>query len=171
MKNLETEAIEQILSIIPNHPAMRIMHISEGGEQFCDALKDFTEQREYEYQLNITNDIFYYKIKELYSDNEWCNIKQMDYKQRKYVNMAKQYDFVFVTASISNGVEEDFAKKIHSHIKNAGNLIMFLPKDDIESKYKWFRYLEESLFVAINSIDIFENYEIVIAKKMHGWGN
>lgn len=171
MKNLEIEAIEQLLSIIQNHPAMRIMHISDGGEQFCNTLKDFTEQREYEYQLNITNDTFYHKIKELYSDNEWCNVQPMKYEQRRYANMAKQYDFVFVSASIPNGIEEDFAKKIHTHIKNAGNIILFLSKDDIESKYKWFRYLEEALFVAINSIDMFENYEIIIAKKMHGWGN
>ncbi len=30
--------------------------------------------------------------------------------------------------------------------------------------------LEECYFVAINHIDIFDDYDVVTAKKMHGWG-
>jgi len=35
---------------------------------------------------------------------------------------------------------------------------------------RWQQVLEENYFVATNTIDMFEEYEILISKKMHGWG-
>jgi hypothetical protein len=171
MKILEKESIQQLLSIIPPHPATAILHISDSGEQFSKALSDFVQDREYEYQLNITDKDFYSQIKKLSIENNLCKVKLMNYNQRRYVTMSKMYDFVFVTASIPKEFELDFIKKIHIHMKNGANIIIFLPKNDIKSKYRWFEHLDNALFVAMNSIDIFENYEIIIAKKMHGWGN
>jgi len=170
MKKLESKAIEQLLSIIPNHPATRILHISSGGEEFCKALDEFTREREFEYQLNVVDEDFYLRAKELFEDSPNFVVKKMDYNQRRYTTMAKLYDFVFVTATVPTQIEEEFVKKVHSLIKNGGNIILFLPKDDKASKYRWFQTLEENFYVATNSIDIFDNYEIVIAKKMHGWG-
>jgi len=171
MKNLEPKAIEQLLSIIPNHPATAILHISDGGDEFCDKLKDFTAQNDYEYRLNITDRDFFEKKKIEYESYNWCKVNLMRYEQRRYVTMAKMYDFVFVTANVPESNQEEFVKRINSHMKNGANIILFLPKGDIKSKYKWYEYLDEALFVATNSIDIFKNYEIVISKKMHGWGN
>ena len=54
-------------------------------------------------------------------------------------------------------------------MKNAGVVAILIPKNEplldvIDKK------LEESFFVAINHIDIFDDYDVVTAKKMHGWG-
>ena len=170
MKNLEPKRIEQLLSIIPQHPATRIMHISQSGVQLSDALANFAIDREYEFLLNITNDIFYEEIKDRYSDNNECRVKKLNLNQRRYVSMAKMYDYIFVTASISDNIQEQFSKTIHGHIKNAGNIIIFLPKNDLRVLDSWQQILEENYFVATNTIDIFENYEVLISKKMHGWG-
>jgi hypothetical protein len=170
MRSLEKKSIEQIISIIPNHPATRILHISDGGEELSLELKEFAKRRDFEYLLNITNDIFYHKVKDRYSDGANCIVHKMRFEQRRYVNMAKQFDFLFVTAKIPNDFREEFLKRVHSHIKNAGNIILFLPKEDLEIKEQYLKSLEDTLFVAINSIDMFKNYEIIVAKKMHGWG-
>ncbi len=170
MKSLEKKAIEQLLSIVPNYPATRLLEINDGGEELSLELKRFAKEREFEYLLNIVDDEFYNRAKEIYSDGNFCIVHKMKFEQRRYVNMAKQFDFAFITASIPLEIREEFLKKVHSHIKNSGNIILFLPKDDLKLKELWWQSLEDTLFVAINNIDMFKNYEIIIAKKMHGWG-
>ncbi len=170
MKSLEKKAIEQLLSIVPNYPATRLLEINDGGEELSLELKRFAKEREFEYLLNIVDDEFYNRAKEIYSDGNFCIVHKMKFEQRQYVNMAKQFDFAFITASIPLEIREEFLKKVHSHIKNSGNIILFLPKDDLKLKELWWQSLEDTLFVAINNIDMFKNYEIIIAKKMHGWG-
>jgi hypothetical protein len=170
MKNLEPKRVEQLLSIIPQHPAMRIMQISQSGLQLSDALASFATDRDYEFLLNVTNDIFYEEIKDRYSDNQECKIKKLKLQQRRYVSMAKMYDFVFVTASIPNKMQEQFTKTVYTHIKNGGNIIIFLPKNNLRVLDSWRQTLEENYFVASNTIDIFDEYEVLISKKMHGWG-
>ena len=170
MKNLEPKRVEQLLSIIPQHPATRIMQISQGGLQLSDALSSFVRDRDYEFLLNITNDIFYEKIKDRYIDNKECKVKKLKLQQRRYVSMAKMYDYIFVTASIPDEMLEQFAKTVHGHIKNAGNIIIFLPKNNLRILDNWRQTLEDNYFVASNTVDIFEEYEVLISKKMHGWG-
>jgi len=170
MKSLEKKAIEQLISIIPNHPATRLLHISDSGEELSLELKKLAKIKDYEYLLNISNENFYEKVKDVYSDGSSCIVHKMKFEQRRYVNMAKQFDFLFVTATVPREIINEFLKKSHTHIKNAGNIIIFLPKNNLELKDIWWQSLEDNLFVAINNIDMFSNYEIIIAKKMHGWG-
>jgi hypothetical protein len=170
MKNLETKSIKQLLEIIPDHPGLRLSQFSDGGELFSDALSALCLEREYEYQLNILNEEFYPKAVERYGNNELSSVKKIKWEQRRYGSPAKQYDFLFITAEIPKEHRKFFAKTIHSHIKSAGHLILFLEKNNQKNIEEWYSFLEEYLFVAMNTIDLFENYEIFIAKKMHGWG-
>jgi len=170
MKNLELKKIEQLLSIIPKHPAIRIMHISQSGTELSDALASFIKEKEYELLLNITNDVFYEEIKDRYSDNSSTSVKKIKFGQRRYVSMAKIYDYVFITADVPSNMQEQFVKNIYGHIKNAGNIIIFLEKNNLQLLDSWRQLLEENYFVATNTIDLFDDYEIVISKKMHGWG-
>jgi hypothetical protein len=83
----------------------------------------------------------------------------------------KIYEYVFVTAKIEKEIRSDFVKRVHSIIKNSGNIIIFLPKGSYEERYSWIELLEDHYYVASNTIDdLFENYDVLISKKMHGWG-
>jgi hypothetical protein len=170
MKNLETKSIEQLLEIIPDHPGLRISQFSDGGEKFSNALSELCLSREHEYQLNILNKDFYEKALRLYGDRPLSSVKRIKWEQRRYASPAKQYDFLFVTATVPPNHRKLFAQSIYSHIKSAGHLILFLEKNNQENIDEWYSFLEEYLFVAMNTIELFENYEIFIAKKMHGWG-
>jgi phospholipid N-methyltransferase len=170
MKNLESKQIEQLLSIIPNHPALRIMHISQSGTELSDALLALVKQQEYELLLNIIDEDFYEESLNRYRDTDLCSVKKMKFEQRAYVSKAKMYDYIFVTANIPLELQEQFAKTVHGHIKNAGNIILFLEKDNLKVLDSWRQILEENYYVATNTIDLFKEYEIVISKKMHGWG-
>ena len=170
MKNLESKKIEQLLSIIPDHPALRVMQIAESKTDLSHALSALAEEREYEFLLNLTESESYEEIKESYQESDASTVKLMKFDQRRYVTMAKMYDYVFVTATVPEELQEQFAKTIHEHIKNAGNIILFLEKNSLKVLDGWQRTLEENYFVATNTIDLFEEYEILISKKMHGWG-
>ena len=170
MKKLEQKSVYQLLAIIPNHPATRIMHFSDGGKPFCYAIKSFCKERTYEYQLNISNENFLNEIKEEYSVKGLSSTKLIQWDQRRYASMARLYDFLFITVDVPQEYREPFIKNVFHHIKSAGNIILFLPKNDRQIVQEWWEILEENLFVAMNTIDMFENYEILIAKKMHGWG-
>lgn len=88
------------------------------------------------------------------------------------MTQGKQYDFMFVSANIDLSSRDDFLKKAHGIILNAGNIIIFVEKNNYDERYKWVELLEETYFVATNTIDdLFENYDIIISKKMHGWGD
>ncbi|MCH9741268.1 MAG: hypothetical protein K0U38_10605 [Epsilonproteobacteria bacterium] len=170
MKHLEKESIDQLLSIIPEHPATRVMQISDGSEVLSSHLKELCLEQQYEYLLSTADENAYEIKKQEFSDIPLCNTKKINLKQRTYAPMAKLYDFLFVTATIPSEMQHEFTKKAHIHIKSAGNLILFLSKGDRKEYDDWYRYLEEQLFVAISTIDIFENYDVLVAKKMHGWG-
>ena len=170
MKKLEIKSIRQLLEIIPNHPGLRMSQFSDGGESFSNALSSLCLVREYEYQLNVLDEVFFTKAKELYGNNNLSIVKRIKWDQRRYSSLAKQYDILFVTAMIPDNYRKLFAKNIYSHIKSDGYLVLFLEKHNQKNSEEWYIFLEEHLFVAISTLDIFENYEILIAKKMHGWG-
>ena len=84
----------------------------------------------------------------------------------------KQYDFLFVTSTVPEANRDDFLKRTRKIILNAGNIVVFVPKNDYTQRYNWIEHLEENYYVATNTIhDLFENYDIIISKKMHGWGD
>jgi len=170
MKKLETQSITQLLEIIPNHPGLRVSQFSDGGEEFSTILSNLCLEREHEYQLNVLDEAFLIKAKELYGNHRLSTVKPIKWNQRRYSSLAKQYDVLFVTATVPEEYRKIFAKSIHSHIKSAGHLVLFLEKNNQKNSDEWWSFLEEHLFVAISRLDIFENYEILIAKKMHGWG-
>jgi hypothetical protein len=62
-------------------------------------------------------------------------------------------------------------KKAHSIIKNDGLILIFLPKKVHIECDVWMQMLETHYYVASSLIDdLFENYSLIISKKMHGWG-
>lgn len=171
MKKLKSNEIEQLLEIISEHPRLRIAHFSDGGEDFIEALNKRSIEQGYEYQLHILDETLYQKAKEDYIINDISLIRRIKWKQRRYASPALQYDLLFVTATVPEDYRETFVKNIYSHIKSAGEIILFLENNNQKHHDEWIMFFEEYLFTAINiEKDFFENYDIFIARKMHGWG-
>ena len=171
MKNIEQNKLEKLLEIIPSHPALRIAHFSEGSHILTKTLSDFCKKNNYEYQLNCTKDVCYDKAMTKYANQTHIKIIKFNLNRPSYMMQGKMYDYLFVTTSIEEEMRSDFLKRAHSIIKNAGNILIFLPKGSYEERYNWIALLEEHYYVASNTIDdLFENYDVLISKKMHGWG-
>ena len=172
MKNLEKNQLDILLNIIGSNPSQRIVHFSDGGTQLIDALEDYCLPKEYQYQVNCTNDDFYTNMTEKYESSQCIKVKKVPLQRKSYMMQGKQYDYLFVSNSVNSEDRNEFLKKVHKIILNSGNIILFIEKDNLKDRYEWTQLLEDNYFVATNTIgDMFEYYDIVISKKMHGWGS
>ncbi len=170
MKNLEKEKLKTLLSIIKENPSLDIAHFTDQENLLVELLNEYTTQKNYGYQLNLLNSSIEEPMRQKYKSSS-TSIRVFHLQRKSYLIQAKQYDFVFVTANIDLDMESDFLKRIHQIIRNAGQLIIFIKKEDYKLRYRWIELLEEHNYVATNTIDnLCNNYDIVITKKMHGWG-
>ncbi|MBU1668269.1 hypothetical protein KKC13_07595 [bacterium] len=170
MKNLEPNAIEQLLTIIPDHPANSLMEFSDGDEAFSTAIKNVCKERAYKYQLNFVDEELYKKSQPLFAEEGLCSVKLIKWGQRRYASMALQYYVVFVSATVPDEKKEEFLSNVLHHIKTSGHIVLLLPKNDRKIVDDWWVLLEEKLFVSISTLDVSDNCEILIARRMHGWG-
>jgi hypothetical protein len=168
MKNLETEAIPQLLSIIPDHPATAIIQFSQKADDVAHAIKNLALEKKYEFVLNITEPNFLEESKSL-AQTGVCTVKSIKWEQRRYASVGTLYYNVFVTSFVPNEQKENFLHNVLHHIKTAGHIIIFLPKDDRDTLDEWWALLEELGLMAISTLDISSNYTILVGKKMHGW--
>jgi len=168
MKNLETEAIPQLLSIIPDHPATAIMQFSQKADDVSFAIKELAIEKEYEFVLNITEPDFLEESKVL-AQAGVCMVKAIKWEQRRYASVGTLYYNVFVTSFVPKEQKESFLNNVLHHIKTAGHIIFFLEKNDRDTLDEWWEMLEERGLMAISTLDISNEYEILIGKKMHGW--
>jgi len=171
MEKIEKTKLEQLLQIIPDHPMIRIAHFADSGMEMTEVLSAFCQQKEYEYQINCTDPSFYEKIAKAYAHSGNIKVVKFMLERPRYMMQGKLYDFLFVTSSIEETIREAFIIRCHPIIKNGGNIIIFLPKNVYNERYEWIRLLEEYNYVASSTIDdMFEHYDVLISKKMHGWG-
>jgi len=171
MKNIEQDKLETLLQIIAPAPALRIAHFCESGEKMVEILGDFCSQKEYEYQINCTESSFFEILEDKYKDHTYIHPLKFSLERPRYMIQGKLYEYLFVTSAIEKESRSDFLKKAHGIIKNAGLILIFIPKRDTDQRYNWIASLEEHYYVASSIIDdLFEHYDVIISKKMHGWG-
>jgi len=172
LKILTTKIIDNLLQIIPNHPAIRVMQVADINQNISnediliEKIFKFIQQRDYEFQLNLINENNIYKDK--YNIPQISSVRFLDLNRNSFMLQAKLYDFIYISADIEN--IGDFSKKIYKVIKGSGIIIIFIDKSKNNILQKWIEELENNFFVAINTIDISDDFEILSAKKMHGWG-
>jgi len=172
MKNLEKDKLETLLQIIGTNPSLQIAHFTQGEDTLTEALHDYCQKEEYFYQLNCTDHDSFETLLEKYKEDTKTHVRELPLERNSYMIQAKQYDFVFVTSLVEETSRDEFLKRIHKIILNAGNLIMFIAKENRSERYQWIALLEENNYVATSTIDdLFEHYDIIISKKMHGWGS
>ena len=170
MNQLEEGRVEQLLGIINLYPAIRVMHFTDGDDLLSQKIYELCREHEYEYQLNTMDEISYENLRRVYGDMPYVKVKQINPKQPRYATQAKLYDYLFVNSKISDESRGEFVQRCYGAIKNAGLIVIFISKDDLQEYYIWSDLLTDNNFVAINKLDTFSHYDIVIAKKMHGWG-
>ncbi len=149
-----------LFDIIPPYPGLNIAIIEDSQDKLVEQLGAFCKKAEASLHVKVLRD------SQSQSDKH-IKIKKFSFEQSKYNNFSILYDFLFLCVDISEREDiEVVFKKIYRVMKNAGNILVFVKKEQIQ---RYFEILEKTNYVAINSIDLNENTEVVTAKKMHGW--
>jgi hypothetical protein len=152
--------LELLFDIIPPHPGLNIALIEENQDEIVQKLHTFAGEIEAVVHVKALGEREEQK-------EEFLRVKSFSFEQSKYNNFSIIYDFLFLCVDVSGRDDIELVfKKIYRVLKNAGNLLVFVKKDD---KQRYMELLEEINYVALNSIDLNEETEVITAKKMHGW--
>ena len=172
MKILEQDKIEQLLQIIQNKPAQRIVHFSDGNMELSDALLTLTKNYESEYHLNCVDENFYRNSLIKYETSPHIGVTNFNLKRPRYMIQAIEYDYLIASLNWKIYDKKEFLKKSHPIIKTGGNILIFIEKESYKVQDEWMAILEELYYVSTSIIDdIFDNYDVIVSKRMHGWGN
>ncbi len=172
MKNLEKDQLEDLLEIIGANPSQQIIHFSDSGEMFTKILSEYCQKRDYLYQINCTDKLFYEQATELHKDENNTKVMNFNLARPSYMIQAREYNFLFLTAEIEEEIRDAFLKKAYKIIRGAGSIVIFIEKKGYSQRDSWVASLEENLYVSTSIIDdMFEHYDVIISRKMHGWGD
>ena len=172
MKILEQDKIEQLLQIIQNKPAQRIVHFSDGSEELSDALLELTQNYKSQYHINCVDEIFYKDALIKYEILPHIEVTNFNLKRPRYMIQAIEYDYLIATLDWEKYDKKAFLKKSYPIIKTGGNILIFIEKEGYKMQDEWMDILEELYYVSTSIIDdIFDDYDVIVSKRMHGWGD
>jgi len=89
----------------------------------------------------------------------------------KLSGTAREFEYIILSDIISHCPNRDKIMKImYKALENSANIII-LEKREHNNVDEIKVLLDKSSFVAINHIDLFKEYVIITAKKLHMWGS
>lgn len=158
---------EHLVTVIPNHPAQRIMHFVDKNTPLTGVLASLTHDREYEYLLLCFDAPLTRTLSHQYTSLPHIKVKHVTHDQTRYHTQARMYDYVFVEADIPD--ETIFLRTIYPSMKNAAALFVLSAgkRKEIE---RWRVGLEENFYVAFSTFPLSDAVRVTSARKMHGWG-
>jgi len=156
--------IEKFLSIIPEIRGVRVFCFCNSLQKAMPIIKE-SKKREFELEIATTNEESFESLKKL-QDN-LISIRLVPLDKKRYNNHGHLFDTLFVNIE-EEEIEnlEDFFKKIYRMMKNAGVIVYPVKKEKREKRVKM---LEDLNYVAINDIEMDQNFVVLTARKMHGW--
>lgn len=171
MKPIEQDKLQKLLQIVGPYPSTSVVHFSDNNLELSQTIYAYCHDKAYHYQVNATEKSFYEELQQRFEGKEGIRIIDFSLKRPKYFIQGKTYEYLFVTMELPEEQRDDFLAKAHEIIRNSGNILLFVSHNSNEERYEWEKLLEENYYVATNIIDdLFEHYDVIISKKMHGWG-
>ena len=166
----DLEKLPLLFEVFPDFPSIRVMQITDKEPQVVIKVATFLKEKGYGFDVMATDASFLQVLKEsIQNPSEYLEIRSLDYDSTKYNYHGKNYDSVFVNVDFEKIKDERyFFERIYATMKNAAGLIVLIPKHSpiLEGLVE---RLEGYNFVAVNPIDLLDEYQVVYAKKMHGW--
>ncbi|MGM0519102.1 MAG: hypothetical protein ACQERD_05630 [Campylobacterota bacterium] len=102
------------------------------------------------------------------------NVKYINFENENSARLratAREYEYVVLGDILSYCPNKDkILKLIYKAIENSGNIIILENKNN-NNKEEILELVENTGFQAPNNIELFENYNLITAKKMHHWDN
>jgi hypothetical protein len=172
MKNLESSQVTQLLEILDKKPGQRIVHFSDSSLLLTKHLQEFCQSIDTQYYLYCTDDTWYETAKSQYTDASHMKIVKFNLRRPRYLIQGIEYDYLIATLNFEEENKREFLEKCYPIIRTGGNIILVIPTTNYDERDTWEALLEETYYLSVNIIDnMFKEYDVIVAKRMHGWGN
>ena len=172
MKRLEQDKVEQLLQIIQNKPGQRIVHFSDASSVLTKSLSDLCKQQDSAYHLYCTNDAFYDQCITEYEGEEHIRIVKFNLRRPRYLMQGIEFDYLIASLDFEEEDKAEFLGKCYPIIRTGGNIMIIIPNSSYEERDEWSDILVEQYYVSTSIMDdLFEEYDVIVSKRMHGWGN
>lgn len=169
MENIDYTELYKLLSIIQDTPMLRVGHFTDSDNSLCKILSQFCQENEYQYIINSTKKKSTLSIQTRYADNNFTSVRNFDLDKKSYLQNGLFYEYLFITTTIPDTQKDTFLKKCYRSIKNSGLIIIFT-QEAKSAQQKWHELLEANYYVATSNIELDDKNNVIISKKMHGWG-
>ena len=158
--------ITQFLELINPQPGYKILEVTSHADALSQAVATVLEP------FDGTLDLALYPGEhETFENNAVITSSTVSSYARPFKGAARSYDIVIIRDVLDR---HDFAQKIlalcYRSLANAGNIIVIARSGAMDSDVMK-EELEQCEFRAANGIDIFADADLVMAKKLHMWGN
>jgi len=172
MKNLDPEEVAQLLQVIQKKPAQRIVHFCENASILNESLASLCKEYTNDYYIYCTDPTYFTEATETFATQAQVHTMNFNLRRPRYLMQAIEYDYLISTLDFTDKSKTEFLEKCYPIIRTGGNILLFISKTGYEERDEWWDVLEEQYYVSVNIIDnIFEHYDVISAKRMHGWGN
>jgi len=172
MKNLGQTQVDQLLQIIQSKPGQRIVHFSDGSHMLTKSLSELCKQHDSAYHLYCTKDTFYNKCITKYEGEDHIRIVKFNLRRPRYLMQGIEFDYLIATLDFKAEDKAEFLGKCYPIIRTGGNIMIIIPNSSYRERDEWRDILVEQYYVSTNIMDdIFEDYDVIVSKRMHGWGN
>jgi len=171
MKNIEQDKVDQLLQIIQDKPAQRIVHFSDDSHIISKKLSELCKRYQSDYYLNCCKDTCYNEAVMQYDNQSHIHITNFNLMRPRYKIQGIEYDYLIATLDFTKEDKNTFLAKCYPVIRTGGNIIIVIPNSSYKERDEWSELLEEQYYVSTNIIDdLFDKYDVIVSKRMHGWG-
>lgn len=172
MKTLDPKQVTELLEIIQSKPGQRIVHFSHTENELTPILHQVSQENDSSYYLYCTEKTFYDRSKEAYKDASHIRVVNFNTARPRYLIQGIEYDYLIATLDFREEDKATFLEKCYPIIRTGGNIIFLVPNTNTQMRDAWQRVLEEQYYVSVNIIDnIFDDFDVIVARRMHGWGD
>ncbi len=146
---ITTKEIELFEALFQKSPNSVLLHINNGLDDIQKLLENFVHKIDGKLIVK--------------------NLHEINFERFRLT--AREYEYVIVSNCLEDIEDSDkFIKEVYHSLENSANIIM-IEKNTNDNLLKMLYLLDNNDFRASNSIDIFQKYNLAMAKKMHMWGN
>jgi len=168
MKPFEQDKVKQLLEILQKNPAKRIVHFTASSHILTKYLHQLSQTHNYDYYLYCNKDVFYDKSMTKYADQSNIRIFKFDLHSTRYMVQPKEFDYLIATLDFTEEDKGEFLEKCSPLIRTGGNIMIIIPKSRYPECDEWKNLLQKQYYVSVNIInDLFEHYDVIIAKCVH----
>lgn len=161
------QSYKQFLELIQPQPGFKVLDVTAHADELTEAviehLKPFSHHR-----LAVA---LYPGEHKAFEPSDALKIQDIPNYDAPFRALPRDNDIVIIRDVLhKHSQAERILKSIYTTLANTGDIIIVTKSEDVDVEAQK-ALLEKLEFRAPNSIDILDGYCIVMAKKMHMWGN